>query len=116
MGLIDKLDWEILNATADDCENLEQIYRQICFEIAETSDGKTCVPEYRPITGAPLLSELGNHIRTLVEKGWLTVVRDEEGLPLNDLKDLSYVWRAWFDMTPDGRKAWESAECLTGHG
>ena len=32
MASLNPVDWEILNATADDCENLEQIYLSLCFE------------------------------------------------------------------------------------
>ena len=33
MTALNPVDWEILNITADDCENLEQIYLGVCFEM-----------------------------------------------------------------------------------
>lgn len=113
MNTLNRLTWEILNATADDYENLEQIYHQICFEPVETMNaGKQGTCGCRPIADAPFLSEIANGIRSLVENGWLTALMDEEGRPLQDLDDLSYVWRAWFSMTSEGRKVWESSQQL----
>jgi len=114
MAALDKTAWEVLNATADDCENLEQIYRQVCYELVETPDSQAkAAYDYRPIRGAPPLSEIADRIHALVEQGLLTLVMDEEGQPWRDHDDLRYVWRAWFRMTPEGRIAWESSEYLT---
>jgi hypothetical protein len=38
---------------------------------------------------------------------------DENGQPLDGLEDLSHIWRAWFSMTPEGRRAWEQSEYAT---
>ena len=85
MSALDKTAWEILNATADDCENLEQIYRQVCHELVETCDSQVkAIHDYRPIKGAPLLSEDADRIRKLVERGLLAVVMDEGGRPWQD--------------------------------
>jgi hypothetical protein len=109
MQKLDKTAWEVLNATADDCENLEQIYRQVCLEFssADYDRGVFC---YRPAEGTPLLSEVADRIRQLVKCGLLTVVVDEDGLPWKDLDDATLVWRGWFQMTAQGRKVWESSE------
>ena len=113
MHALDRLAWEVLNATADDCENLEQIYRQVVYELVETADSQTkAVYDYRPVRGAPLLSEIADRVRQLVEHGLLKPRMDEEGRPWQGRDDLSYVWRAWFDMTPEGRNAWEASEYL----
>jgi hypothetical protein len=111
MDPLDRLDWEILDSTADDCENLEQIYRQVCYELIETSDSKIKLAyAYRPVNRVTLLSEIADHIRGLVDQSLLTVVMDEEGHPWQDRADLSYIWRAWFRMSPQGKAAWESSE------
>jgi len=113
MRTLDKTAWEILNATADDCENLEQIYRQVCYELVQSpqsGDASQC--EYRPLPSAPRLSEISESIHSLVEGGLLAALNEEGGQPCKDCDDLGYVWRAWFCMTPQGRSSWESYEHL----
>ncbi len=34
MQILDRASWEVLNATADDWENLEQIYYLVCLEFS----------------------------------------------------------------------------------
>jgi hypothetical protein len=111
MHILDKTAWEILNATADDSENLEQIYLQIGFEFSPGDQGNQNKGNYcyRPAKGAPLLSEVADRIRRLVEMGFLAPEMDENGSPLPEVGDLSYVWRAWFRMTAAGRIVWESS-------
>jgi hypothetical protein len=113
MQSLDKIDWEILDSTADDCENLEQIYRQVCYEVIATPEepGKGFY-DYRLAKPAMLLSEIAERIRALVQKGLFAIVMDENGNPWNDPEDLSYVWKGWFSMTPKGRKLWEASEHL----
>jgi hypothetical protein len=108
---IDKTDFDILNVTADDSENLEQIYRGVCYELVP-GDGANGIDthDYRPVRGAPLLTEVADRVRLLVERGLLKIVMDQEGRPWQARNDLSYVWRAWFSMTPQGRSAWEASE------
>ena len=113
MQTLDRISWEILNATADDCENLEQIYLQVAYELIETADSQArAVYDYRPVPGAPLLSEIADRVRNLVEHGLLNPRIDEEGRPWQGRDDLSYVWRACLDMTPKGGNAWEASEYL----
>jgi hypothetical protein len=113
MQTLDRIAWEVLNATADDCENLEQIYRLVSYELIETPDSLTkSIYDYRSIPGAPFLSEVADRVRALVDRGLLRPVMDEEGRPWQAREDLSYVWRAWFEMTPEGRNAWETSEYL----
>jgi len=109
MQPLDRTSWEVLNATADDCENLEQIYRMVCleFSVEAYKQHAYCL---RPAPGAPSLEELANRIRELVDAGLLTAVMDDNGEPLRDLADASFVWRAWFAMSPAGRTAWEASE------
>jgi hypothetical protein len=106
---LDRTAWEVLDATADDVENLEQIYRLVCLEFSSEEYERQAF-YYRPARGAPHLYEVADRIRSLVEGGLLTAVMGENGGPVRDLTDLSYVWRAWFTMTPAGRAAWESSE------
>jgi hypothetical protein len=111
MDTLDKTAWEILNATADDRENLEQIYLQICYELspdeqARTDETALC---YRPLKCAPLLNEVADRVRELVERGLLSAVREEDGRSWQDRSDACYVWRAWFSMTPCGKIAWEAS-------
>ena len=100
MDRLDPLAWEILNATADDCENLEHIYHQVCCECLGAKGG------YRPREGVPCLGEIATGVRRLVEAGLLTVVMDEEGRPWLEPDDISYVWRGWFRMTDRGEAVW----------
>jgi hypothetical protein len=113
MDLLDKTSWEILNATADDCENLEQIYLSICYEpSSDRHDHPNDFSHFRARKDAPLLSELADRIPTLVSQGLLAIEMDEDGHPWQERDDLSYVWRAWFTMTPQGKTLWLSSECL----
>ena len=109
MRTLSKTAWEILNATADDRENLEQIYRQVCYELI-VSDKSVPPHGYRVLSGAPLLSEIADEVRGLVDQGLLQIVMDENGHPWSSNNDVSFVWRAWFQMTSQGKAAWKSAE------
>jgi hypothetical protein len=111
MSTLDKTGWEILNATADDWENLEHIYHAICFEVAtENNEGPDSGATYlRPAKGAPLLQEIADRTCELVESGLLEARLELEGSGL-DLRDRSYVWRGWFTMSPQGRSAWSASK------
>ncbi|HLW63777.1 MAG TPA: hypothetical protein VKS79_00570 [Gemmataceae bacterium] len=109
MSALNNVAWEILNATADDCENLEQIYRQVHPHLCERlSSAKEGVPS--PNDETPMLATVADCIRELVENGLLEIVMDENGKSWQSRGDLSYVWRAWFRMTPKGANLWESLE------
>lgn len=96
MHSLDKIEWEILNATADDWENLEQIYRLIHAA--------------RPAKITPLLEEIADGIQALVRRGLLAARRGDDGKPVENLADLTYIWRAWFQMTPEGHATWAASE------
>lgn len=98
MADLDQLSWKILNATADDCENLEEIYGQVHDHF---SPGKK---------QSRLLCAVADRIEQLVRTGLLMVEMDENGVPWADLNDTTFVWRAWFRMTPEGRQSWERSE------
>jgi len=112
MTILDRTAWEVLNATADDWENLEQIYQSVCFDFsAEGYQNRERGAYYlRPARGAPSLEAIADHIAGLVSAGLLAARSAESGASLSDLNDPSYVWRAWFRMTPAGREAWNSSE------
>src|SRR5262245_2066858 len=107
MDSLDRTDWDILDATADDWENLEQIYLAVCFELSGKESSSCC---YRRARRDIVLEEVADRIRGLVDRGLLAAVNGEDGRPVTDPKDLSYVWKAWFGMTPQGRSIWESSE------
>jgi hypothetical protein len=112
MSTLDRTTWEILNATADDWENLEQIYYLVCFDFSAESYAEHEKGAYylRPCKGAPLLEEVADRVCLLVESGLLDARLGEAGRPVSDLTDRSYIWRAWFRMSPQGRSTWESSE------
>ena len=112
MNALDKTAWEILNATADDWENLEQIYQMVCFDFSAENYAEAEKGAYflRPAEGAPLLEEIADRIGELVESGLLEARCGKGDRSVADLGDRSYVWRAWFSMTPVGRSAWTSSE------
>jgi hypothetical protein len=112
---LDKTAWEVLNATADDWENLEQIYKMVCLEFSPKQYEKREQGAYffRPGRGAPSLEEIADQICELVEAGFLAARQGESGAPVSDFSDRRYVWRAWFRMTPAGQQAWDSSEYAT---
>ena len=89
MESLNPAEWEVLNATADDPENLERIFRML-----------------RDSSPSITLSEVADAVHTLVEKGLLAARGEAGGQPLPLTSDLGYVWRTWFAMTPRGREAW----------
>jgi hypothetical protein len=104
MGTLNKTEWEILNATADDWESLETIYRTL-NRPPEASEAHAIGPVGYP---CPLLEVVADGIRHLVEGGYLEArLLDSPHQELANLRDLSYVWRGWFQMTPSGREVWE---------
>lgn len=108
---LEKIDWDILNATADDWENLEQIYHMVCLEFS-AENYETGGFYLRPIPDAPLLEEIADRIGHLFEASLLEG-RLENGNTVSPGKvDANYMWRGWFRMTPQGRQIWESATTL----
>ena len=106
MATAEKSEWEILNATADDWESLETIYRSL--NASEIPGGNLVMG---PVgQSGPLLEVVADGICKLVECGLLEARRlDDAGQPTANLEDRSYVWRAWFRMTPAGRERWSSS-------
>jgi hypothetical protein len=103
-------EWLVLNATADDAENLETIYRCLAFECsidADHPDGpRAC--SWREARPSILLSEIADAIHSLVARGHL-IARWDPAEP-SHTDDLSYVWKAWFEMSESGRSLWRATE------
>ena len=119
MASLDRTDWEILDATADDWESLEQIFLLVCFEYSDADSAAAARRggTYRRVQDAVLLEEIADRVRILLAKGLLTVRQGEGGRAVTEQDDLSYVWKGWFRMTPQGKELWESSEYanLVGH-
>ncbi len=105
---LDKTSWGILNALSDDCEDLERIYRGLCYDCVPAATGNW--NEYRAIAGAPLLWEVVEHLRELINRGLILPAMDEHKQTWNPPGDDSVLWKAWFAMTPTGRDEWERSE------
>jgi hypothetical protein len=102
----------VLDSTADDWENLEQIYRSVCLEFSaenyNPADAKSFY--WRESSAQIQLSDVIDELRSLVEGGLMTV-RNPDGSDLKDFRsDLSYLWRGWFKMTPEGRARLDEAD------
>jgi len=95
--VLSRIEWEVLNATADDWENLEQIYLLLTQPMGQVNGV------------GPSLNEIADAICALTNAGLLEA-RLENGrmLPM-PCQDLHYVWQAWFRMTAQGRSAWNAA-------
>lgn len=102
--MVNRTELLILNAAADDPENLEQIYRAVSLEFSpENYEPDNPQAYYLRETRPPVpLADVADAVRSLAEKGLLRA-RTESGGP-QSLQDLTYVWRAWFELTPAGRK------------
>jgi hypothetical protein len=106
MLVLTKTQWKVLNATADDYEDLEQIYKSICLEFSsdryDPSDPNSFY--WRAAADRVLLAEIADCIRSLVDQRLLTVRMTESGGPPSSYSDLSYVWKGWFQMTAQARE------------
>jgi hypothetical protein len=109
MTAIDTLEWEILDSTADDWENLQQIFLAVGCDVPDAVPQEKYGLVYT-VKGFPRVGEVADGIVRLVEAGLLAAREEDGGAPVANLDDKSYVWRAWFAMTPAGRSAWESSE------
>src|SRR5438128_402211 len=110
MQTLSSLDWEILNATADDWENLEQIYKSTCFDFSPENYQRAAEGSFywRAATDAPLLETVADGILRLVRSDLLEA-RLQDQLRI-DQNDISFVWRAWFRMTAEGKRVWAESE------
>ena len=101
----------ILNAMADDLENLEQIYKSVCLEFSsEQFDPSNPGSFYwRAATNGWLLSEVADNLVTLFDYGFIECRLHGKPGFLHVPQDLSFVWRGWFQMTVKGRDAFDNA-------
>lgn len=85
--MIDTIDWEIMNSTADDWESIEQI-----FPSTKNCDGVT----------KELISQ---RIIKLVNEGMLEEMNGNLPAPASIIE---YPKKFWFGMTKVGRQIWEN--------
>jgi hypothetical protein len=107
MGL-SKPQWLVLNATADDFEDLEHIYRSINLEFCPEQSGPSDSYHWTDAKDRVPLGEIIECIRGLVDQNLIIVRLTELSAPINK-NDLSYLWRGWFQMTPAARQLLESS-------
>lgn len=115
MVSLNRTHYLVLNATTDDFEDLEQIYRSVCltFSPERYSPSDPGAFYLRPSEDAVPLSEIVEAIRYLVDHGLLGVHLPDNYSDARDPKDVSYLWRAWFKITEKGRialQAWASRD------
>jgi hypothetical protein len=106
--------WLVLNATSDDAEDLERIFRTICLEFSAEEHART-EPDafyWREAKDAVPLSEIVDAIRVLVDRGLLAVrlPEGERDAFARSPNDPSYLWHGWFGITSKGRVELESQE------
>lgn len=106
--MLTKTQWLVLNATADDFEDLEQIYRSINLEFRSQEDEVPTSFYWSDAKDRVPLSEIADCIRILLGQGLLTARMADTGGP-PDMNDPSCIWRAWFQMTPEARSLVESS-------
>ena len=119
MDPISRTQWLIMNATSDDYEDLEQIYRSTALEFSAERYNPTDADAFywREAKEALLLSDIVDNIRLLVSQGLLSVKLATANVLPDTNNDLSYLWRGWFRITPKGREillASESSAIETG--
>ena len=102
MSVLTKIEWLVLNETLDDAENLEQIYRALVLESAASSYASPEPAANFSVAVSPiLLADIADAICSLVQRK-LLIVRSDPALPSSS-NDLSYVWRGWFEASPEAR-------------
>ena len=106
--MLTETQWLVLNATADDFEDLEQIYRSINLEFCPQEDAVSTSVCWSDAKNRVPLADIADCIRSLFGQGLLTARMADTGGP-PDTNDPSYVWRAWFQMTPEARALVESS-------
>jgi hypothetical protein len=101
----------VLNATADDVENLEQIYRILALEFsAENYDPDNPDAYYwrEKLPPVPLVG-IADAVQSLVQRGMLRAHRNPAE-PALAAGDKSGVWRSWFELTAAGRQMLQDSQ------
>lgn len=103
MSPITKTEMLVLNATSDDYENLEQIYRSLALELSAANYDPLNANSFywREAMDAPPLSAVANAIKHLVSCGLLEG-RTENGSLIEMPFESSFVWEGWFRATKLG--------------
>jgi hypothetical protein len=93
---------DVLNAMADDIENLEQIYKSLALEFSPENyqSGDVSAFYWRQREPQIFLADIADALTTLTRKGLLTV-RLEDGQAISS--GFEYAWQGWFGLTQLGR-------------
>ncbi len=86
--MTDAISWEVLNATADDWESLEQVHPAVCRFVAPVSEGI-----------------VASVIARLVRDG---LMEEMSGGVIDPAAIAANPTEFWFRMTPHGREVWEA--------
>ena len=118
MNRLTKTQCLVLNATADDFEDLEHIYRLICLEFSaekyQPSDPESFY--WREGADAVPLLDIVDALRFLVDNHMLSARLPQGDIVAPPCNELSYLWRAWFSVTAAGRAALTSDTQSSGAG
>lgn len=101
MSCLTPLEWSVLNATADDAENLEQIYKVIAFEFSAENYSRDDPDAFywRERTPPVLLADVADAVHSLLNRGLLQARSESED---------GCLWRSWFEPTAEGRRLWKA--------
>ena len=93
---------EVLNAVADDVENLEHIYKSLALDFSAENyqSGDVSAFYWRQREPQIFLADIADALITLTQKGLLTV-RLEDGQAI--VTGFEYAWQGWFGLTQWGR-------------
>jgi hypothetical protein len=107
MATVTTTQWLVLNATADDFEDLERIYQSICLQFSSEKYAPSKRESFylREAADAVPLAEIIEAIRSLIDLGLLSVRFPGDDTVAGAGNDLSYLWRGWFGITDRGRAA-----------
>lgn len=105
MSNLTSLEFEVLTATMDDVESLEQIYSLLALEFSAENYRPSDPNAFylRRAKDAPVLEEIADAITKLMAQG-LLAARREDGSHVTGLDELSIVWKGWFYPTEQGRE------------
>ena len=108
MTALTRIESLALNETLDDAENLEEIYRSLALQPVSSSCASSGGPMvFSESESHVSLAELADAIRSLVDRKLLIVRHDPAQSPANN--DLSYVWRCWFEASPEARELYDQS-------
>ncbi len=107
MSPLTKTQWLVLNATTDDFENLEQIYRSICLDFSAERYAPSNPGSFywRESADAVPLSEIVEALRFLVDHHMVSARLPEGEVVVPGSNEVSYLWNSWFGITAAGRTA-----------